>query len=326
MTSKRADISVVIAAYNRGTRIAATLDSVLNQTVPATEIVVVDDGSTDDTVQFVQSNYPDVRVIQAPHGGQSAARNRGAMEARSDTIVFFDSDDIMHKEAIATFAEIQSLFPEAQAIFTDHRYVNHVSGIVYENHHSTLPQFGCLNTIQPVRSQGMNRLYDRRLYYQLLRGNILQQPWAVRRNCFINIGGFAEDLRSNEDWDLYLRIVHNHPVVVSDHVLSTHVVESERNHVHLSDGQAATNMTVLQRHGVARGWADLRAQLPIRRKLGLYHKAFGDQAQADGDTKRAIDDYFQSLCQWPFDHVVAARLFLWSLRSITTRQNTITNE
>lgn len=326
MNTEKHSISIVIAAYNRGPRIAATLDSVLLQSTLVQEIIVVDDGSTDNTVSFIQENYPCIRLIEAKHGGQSAARNRGAAEAVSDTIVFFDSDDLMHPNAIQIITELIQRFPEAHAVFTDHRYVNHALGIVLDNHHKSLPQFARFNSITPIREDGHSRLYDRRLYYQLLRGNILQQPWAVRRNSFLHLGGFANDLPSNEDWDLFLRITYDYPVAVSDCVISTHIVEPTRNHVHLSTGQDQTNMEILQRHSTHRGWANIRAQAPIRKKLGMYHKSFGDQEYANGNLPRATGEYYRSFCQWPFDHVVAARLFMWSFRLLGTMKHKVHND
>ncbi|MCZ2341843.1 MAG: glycosyltransferase [Bacteroidales bacterium] len=314
MSARQDTISVVIAAYNRGPKIADTLNSVLSQSTQANEILVVDDGSTDDTVPFIREYYPQVRLVEAKHGGQSAARNRGAQKASSDTIIFLDSDDLMRPNAIKTILELIRRFPEAHAVFTDHGYVNHQSGATLDNHHSQLPQFSRFGLVAPVRSDELGRVYDRRLYYQLLRGNILQQPWTTRRSSFLRLGGFSEDLRNNEDWDLYLRIAYTYPVVVSDCVLSTHVVESERDHVHLSAGQDEMNMLILQRHSKARCWANLWAQVPIRQKLGLYYKAFGDQECAKGNLALATREYFRSFRQWPFDRVVVARLLMWSLR------------
>src|SRR5690349_5705706 len=87
-------ISVVIITYNYGRFIAGALDSVLAQTRPADEIIVVDDGSTDDTAARVAA-YADrgVRYLYQPNAGMSAARNRGIRASRGDLIAFLDSDD-----------------------------------------------------------------------------------------------------------------------------------------------------------------------------------------------------------------------------------------
>lgn len=88
------DISVVIPAYNRGALIAETLRSLLAQTVPAQEIIVVDDGSTDDTAAVAAAFGPPVRVVRQANAGPGAARNTGWRAARGAFIHFFDSDDL----------------------------------------------------------------------------------------------------------------------------------------------------------------------------------------------------------------------------------------
>jgi glycosyltransferase involved in cell wall biosynthesis len=311
--------TIAIAAYNRGPAIARTLDSVLAQTLPALEVVVVDDGSADDTVDFVRRHYPQVRLVPIAHGGQSVARNRGAEEARGDVVVHFDSDDVMMPHALATFADLFRTFPEARAAFADHRYENSITGTVWENHHRTQPQFARMWSTRPVRTVGDSRLYDRRLYYPMLHGGLLQQPWAVYRSTFLESGGFVPGLRSNEDWDLFLRLVYRHPVALTDRVISTHLLEKDRDHVSLSSGQDETNMAVIRRHLQFRRWSDPWASAILRRRLGLYLKSHGDQARPT-DLGRAWKMYWRSFCTWPFDPVVAARaLCLWPLRLLFGR-------
>jgi glycosyltransferase involved in cell wall biosynthesis len=87
-------ISVVVPAYNRAALIGSTLRSLLAQTQPAAEVIVVDDGSTDSTAETVERFGPPVRVIRQRNSGPGAARNRGFQESRGDFIHFFDSDDL----------------------------------------------------------------------------------------------------------------------------------------------------------------------------------------------------------------------------------------
>lgn len=87
-------ISVIIPAFNRAELLGATLRSLLGQTVPATEIIVVDDGSTDGTDRVAEAFGSPVRVVRQDNAGPGAARNRGFKESSGDFIHFFDSDDI----------------------------------------------------------------------------------------------------------------------------------------------------------------------------------------------------------------------------------------
>jgi glycosyltransferase involved in cell wall biosynthesis len=296
-------LSVIIAAYNRGPRIGLTLDSVVRQTAPANEIVVVDDASTDGTAGWVREHYPDVRVIACDkNGGTSAARNRGAAEAKGEVLVFLDHDDEMLPHALATLRELLESFPEAQAAYADHSYTNRVTGAHYEDHHSAQPAFARLRQIAVRRSLPQGRLYDSKaMYYALLHGNLLQQPWAIYRSTFLELGGFAPDVRFCEDWDLYLRVAYNVPMAVSDRVISRHLIDGAN--LHLAEGQAEMQRQVLGRQLGQRHWWELRARWILRRRLGMAHKIEADRS---GEWKW----YARSFLAWPFDYVVAARCLL----------------
>ncbi|BCX12974.1 MAG: hypothetical protein KatS3mg067_1912 [Thermosynechococcus sp.] len=114
-------ISVVIPLYNKGPHIAKTLDSVLAQTVPPAEIIVVDDGSTDDGPEVVR-RYLDrgVRLIQQANDGVSVARNRGVEEAACEHVAFLDADDWWMPNHIETLARLIQQYPQAGLYSTAH--------------------------------------------------------------------------------------------------------------------------------------------------------------------------------------------------------------
>ena len=87
-------ISVVIPCYNAAAFLRATIESILGQTQPVLEVIVVDDGSTDDSANIAESFGPPVRVIRQPNQGESAARNRGIEAAGGDWVAFLDADDL----------------------------------------------------------------------------------------------------------------------------------------------------------------------------------------------------------------------------------------
>lgn len=94
MDKKNKQVSVVIPAYNREKTIRRCVDSVLSQTYPVHEIIVVDDGSQDNTISILEEEYKDcVIVIKQSHKGAQAARNAGIIAAKSEYIAFLDSDD-----------------------------------------------------------------------------------------------------------------------------------------------------------------------------------------------------------------------------------------
>lgn len=113
-------VSVLIPAYNSAATIRATLDSVLCQTAPADEILVMDDGSTDETATILKLYEPRIRVFWQPNGGVSLARNALITRARGDLIAFLDSDDVWHPGYLELQHKLYERCPEAAAVFAAH--------------------------------------------------------------------------------------------------------------------------------------------------------------------------------------------------------------
>ncbi len=112
-------ISVVVPSFNAGRWIAASLDSVLAQTRPPDEVIVVDDGSTDDTADILAGYGDRIRVLRASHGGLAAARNLGLAMAGGDWIAFQDADDVAHAERLAALEAHLASDPQADGVFAD---------------------------------------------------------------------------------------------------------------------------------------------------------------------------------------------------------------
>jgi glycosyltransferase involved in cell wall biosynthesis len=112
-------ISVVIPSYNAGRWLAASLDSMFRQTLPAGEIVVVDDGSTDDTAAILATYGDRVQVIRGTHAGLAAARNLGLAVARGDWIAFHDADDVALPDRLARLQTMLDEIRGADAVFAD---------------------------------------------------------------------------------------------------------------------------------------------------------------------------------------------------------------
>ncbi len=113
-------IGVVIPAYNASATIRATLESVLQQTVQPDEILVMDDGSTDDTSAVASSFGPKVTVLRQTNKGLSGARNAAIANAHCSFIAFLDSDDLWHPRYLETQMKAASLYPQAVAFFASH--------------------------------------------------------------------------------------------------------------------------------------------------------------------------------------------------------------
>lgn len=112
-------ISVVIPTYNRASLLPATLEAVLGQTLPADEIIVVDDGSRDETAAVLAGYAPRVRPLRIENAGDLVARNTGLRAAAGDLVAFCDSDDLWAPEFLAGMAALWQAAPGLQAAFCD---------------------------------------------------------------------------------------------------------------------------------------------------------------------------------------------------------------
>ena len=226
--------------------------------------------------------------------------------------MLLDDDDTLEPHAIETLLRILLTFPDAAAAYCDHTFTDLSTGEHYPNHHSSLPSFACLRQIPPIRIRDGVRLYGKALHYRLLNGNVLQQPWMVWRDKYLEIGGFESELGSADDWDLYLRITRRYSVALSDDVVGHHFVESGRQHLTKSPGQDHAQIRAIRRQLQFAQWYDWRARLLLRRRLAAYYKGFGDEARGQS-LRIASSHYRKSFALWPFDHVVCARAAVWTL-------------
>ena len=126
-------VSVIIPTFNRAYCLAETIHSVLTQS--GFELIVVDDGSTDDT-QKVLKNFSDIRVIHLRENrGVSYARNRGIEEARGSLISFLDSDDLWEEGKLEAQMKWMQGHPECQAVYTDEKWIRNGVRVNQMNKH-----------------------------------------------------------------------------------------------------------------------------------------------------------------------------------------------
>lgn len=189
--TERPLVTVITPAYNVGKYLAEAIESVRRQTREDFEYLLVDDGSTDNTLE-IAAEYARrdsrIRLIQAAHGGHSAARNRGITQARGMYIAFLDGDDRWHPEFLdQQVALLESLPPAVGAVFCRSR-------VILEN--GTKAQF----LWQPAGSYDFDKF--------LIRNNPSRNGSSllIRKSCFDELGGFNEDVPSAADLEMWLRI------------------------------------------------------------------------------------------------------------------------
>lgn len=185
-------VSIVIPTYNGARFIAQALDSILAQTHPVLEIIVVDDGSADQT-RAICDRYPTVTYIYQTNQGVNAARNHGLRASHGEFLVFLDHDDRLLPEAIATGLACAQAHPECAFVFGLSRVIG-ADGTILEDHPATIPMAD---------------------YAGLLASDLRICPPATvlfRRHSLASVGGFDITLRLVEDYALYLRLSQEFPI------------------------------------------------------------------------------------------------------------------
>lgn len=133
----RIDFSVIIAVYNGEKTLARAIDSVLAQTHPACEIIVVDDGSTDTSAEIAASYGPPVRLLRQPNRGVAAARNLGVRAARGEWVAFLDADDYYYPERLALTARLIDTYPQVDFLTADFDYRSETGSLLRRSMEST---------------------------------------------------------------------------------------------------------------------------------------------------------------------------------------------
>ncbi len=191
-------VSVVIPTYNYGHFVTGAVESALAQTYTDREVIVVDDGSTDDTRDRLAPFEGRIRYIHQENRGLSAARNTGIRAARSPLIAFLDSDDLWHPEKLAVQARYIEGHPEVALLASDH----------LDMHTSEIGRVDWppVDATQPVGAHAVS-------FEELVVGSRFGACGVVaRRSCFDAVGLFDETLRSAEDVDMWIRIASRFPV------------------------------------------------------------------------------------------------------------------
>ncbi len=194
-------VSVVIPTYNCAQYITEAVESVLNQTYKDFEIIVVDDGSRDNTKEVIKRYLNKIKYIYQQNSGPSAARNRGIKEAKGEYIAFLDADDIWLPQKL----ELQIKFMEKEVglIFSDMILFNE-KGIIKNSFLKEKLFFNKLS-IKPLSSTE-KVIYDN-VFNALLQENFIPTNTViVKKECFNKVGFFDETLFSVEDRDMWLRI------------------------------------------------------------------------------------------------------------------------
>ncbi|SCB26899.1 Glycosyltransferase, GT2 family [Bradyrhizobium shewense] len=191
------DVAVVIPTFNRATTILETLKSVLKQTLPVNEIIIVDDCSSDETVCLVESVRSSiVRVMRnQTNVGAAESRNRGAFATKNSWIAFLDSDDVWTPDKLEQDLRALERNPDAIAIASNH--VAETDG----------------GNLQPATRK--ERIAEPLALLKVENYLGTCSTMTVRREALASIGGFTPFLKSCQDWDLWIRIARRGTIAIA---------------------------------------------------------------------------------------------------------------
>lgn len=222
-------VAVIIPTFNHARFLGEAITSVLAQTRPADQIIVVDDGSTDDPGSILKQ-FPDVKLVRRNNGGPSAARNTGLRICTADYVAFLDADDRLLPTALESELACISARSEYAFVYGGHRYIS-------EGGEPIGP-----DCFKPIEGGP---------HLALLHANqiIMHATVLYRRLCLLAVNGFDETLRRVEDFDIYLRIAQRYAIAC----YPVTVVEYRKHGQSLSSNQLEmliSALGVLARHKV----------------------------------------------------------------------------
>lgn len=209
------DVAVIIPTYNRANYLPYTLESILRQTHPAKEVIVVDDGSTDNTESSIAQYSADIKYIKIKNSGVCVARNVGVQASRSDWIAFCDSDDLWKETKLEKQVQLIRENNKLEYCFTNFSYVrgNEWSD---RNKFDDLPQDYWPDTKCKIGNEHL--IINEPLYKQILRYQpIFPSTIIMTRVFYEKIGGFNEKFSrtATEDFEFTLRCVQECPIGVT---------------------------------------------------------------------------------------------------------------
>lgn len=209
--------SVIIPAFNAEHFIADCLNSVFEQQAEFDfEVIVIDDGSSDNTVEIVLKKFPQVRLLQKENGGPGSARNLGAKDARSDILVFIDADDKMLDSRLQYQIGYMLAHPEVKLTFG-----SQLCQLSPEYNSNLVNDLGKGDEFNIVDSA----------YQRLIAGGnyIANTTTAVRRHSYLEAGGQPEDILVGEDYAMCCAIGRKYQVAASNRFLTWYRQEDHGN-------------------------------------------------------------------------------------------------
>jgi glycosyltransferase involved in cell wall biosynthesis len=197
--------SIIIPLYNKADYVAKAINSVLNQTFTEFELIIVNDGSTDNSLEIVGAIHDGrIRIINQKNSGVSTARNNGAKSARFDYVAFLDADDWWDATFLQEMSVLTRKYPKAELYASNYNVVRkgrEISSI----------------TIRDIEDGYIN-YFD--LFLEIKAGPVCSSAVCIKKQCFFNENGFKANLKSGEDLELWFRVACKYKIAYRNRVLA----------------------------------------------------------------------------------------------------------
>jgi len=274
-------VSVIIPVFNGENYLREAIDSVLSQTYPRHEVIVVDDGSTDGTWALIESFGSRVEGIRKGNGGVASALNCGIKQASGDYIAWLSHDDVFLSNKLESQVELLLRAPHFKASYTDYYVIDGAGKIIGEVETPWYPR------VEAIRA--------------LFAGVYINgSTMMIKRSCFDEVGLFSEGLRYTQDIEMWLRLLQHFEIGrVSEKLVKwrSHPTQGSRNtQLHMEETQAMFGQ-VFERLGVSGIFPEYEEAADTPQILAKVYTWFGDTMAfhrawysfAEKQYERAID-------------------------------------
>jgi glycosyltransferase involved in cell wall biosynthesis len=274
-------VTALIPTYNYGRFVTQAVESALAQTYRHIEIIVVDDGSSDDTRERLAPYSERIRYIYQDNQSVAAARNTGIQAARGNLIAFLDADDLWHPHKLELQMRYLADHPSVRLLAVDR--------LADGAQHWPCLQDLTLPSARPITVEEL-----------VLWPHFAPSGVLVRKECFDTVGFFDSSLRNAEDYDMWIRIACRFPVVKLDVPLWWYRVHGA-NKSHVPARQEAAALRILEKNFAQNG--------PLSKRFSLKRKAYSYAAYAAaqnyssrGLELAALARILRSFLLWPFPY------------------------
>jgi len=267
-------ISVIIPTHNRAHLVCETIDSVLTQTYTNYEIIVVDDGSTDNTKEVLERYGKKIRYFYQENQGQATASNYAVRQSKGDYLAFIDDDDLWLPEKLEQQVKVLEKYPDLHLVCSDCYALRENGNLVRWNKKKT-------------KEDTFQSIFD---------GNFIIHPTVMlRKKCFEDVGGYDTRLRTTIDYDLWLRLIRKYKFRHMSIPLTKYRLHSQNMHKNIKQ-KLKDHLYIFSKEENVSHLNFIQKRIKIARE---YHDFIMDYVKRE-KYFGAANCCFQSIIRYPF--------------------------